>query len=143
MKKLIFLVVVLLSGCTTPVHYFENTVNLKPEELATVAIRDNEIKILELNDEKYLGEHSNDYSQIYLKPGKYKFTAMLTWIDIIPISGLSISTSTHSQYLRTGCLDLKPGVFYNLFARNPGNAWIFVVSNKRTGSSDYITVPEC
>jgi hypothetical protein len=144
MKKFYYLLLVFLFGCETPVHYFKDSVSLKPDQLATVALRGNEIKLLELNDKKYTGEQSQHDSYIYLTPGKYKFTAMLTWIDLFPMgSGISFTVNTHSQYLRTGCLNLEAGVYYNFFARNPGNDWIFVVSNEKTGSSNYKIVPEC
>jgi hypothetical protein len=143
MKMIALTIAALLTGCAGPVHYY-GTEGMDEEILSSFSYQENEIKILEVDGERYLGRF---YEDVYLKPGTHKFTAKLTWLDLIPISGIYLSKTTESSNLRVGCLDMKPGHKYHLYARDPGPDWRFVYHDKADAPYslvyDAIPMPAC
>ena len=144
MKMFALTIVIFLIGCSIqPVHYYR-TEGIDEKSLSSVSYRDNEIAILEVDGEKYLGG-VEEY--VYLKPGVHKFTAKLRWIDLIPVSGVYFSKVTNSSSLRVGCLDMKAGHQYYLYARDPGPDWRLVYHDETNApysiSYDAIPVPTC
>lgn len=111
----------MLTGCATPIHLY-GTEQISKDQLTIIKDRINEVRILEIDGKKYLGEHGQP---VYLKPGVHKIIAKLVWTDLIPIGGgvLINSLTETSIFLRTGCLDMKSGKSYSLNASDSSKNW--------------------
>lgn len=144
MKIIVIMAALFLTGCTTqPVHYY-GTEGLDERILPSVSYRENEIIILKVDGKKYMGK-VEEY--VYLKPGIHKFTVKLRWTDLIPVSGIFLRRETNSSNIRVGCLDMKPGHKYYLYARNPGPDWRLVYHDETNAPYslhyDAIPIPLC
>ena len=140
----IYLIGVLLlvfMGCSnkTPKHYY-GTENFTSNQLSLISVTSNEIILLEVDGEKYLGKYDlfAGEDDVYLRPGMHKFKAQLYWEFFIG------NTSVHkkSKKLIEGCIDMEAGKHYRLYARNPGSSWRFVYSIIGE-KSKIIDIPKC
>jgi len=120
MKYILVFVLIGLVGCAgAPVHLYD-TDNVDKSKLATVIGKDNEVRILEVDDKPYTGKPSNYF---YLPAGKHKFKVALNWSTMSFIAGVGIKSQSPFNSIRTGCLDLKPGETYLLAASTGTNDW--------------------
>ena len=138
---IIGILLIIFMGCSNkiPKHYY-GTDNLDSTELSVISIRSNEIVLLELDGTKYLGKKNflEGDDDVYIKPGKHKFKAQLFWETFI---GSTVIFRKSKKYIE-GCIDMKPGKHYHLYARDPGDSWRFVYSIIGKNSS-IIDIPKC
>lgn len=142
MKNIAFLTILILSfiGCAKPYHY-HGTQELNSKDLSIMSFNDNEVMILAIDDVRFDGYKRFNFLQakgmpFFIKSGKHKITAMLTWNSMIFIGNVGVSSTYKSPYIKTVCVDMKPGKEYYFYAREPGENWKFLVAD----STDFALV---
>ncbi|HSH98068.1 MAG TPA: hypothetical protein VK954_07225 [Methyloradius sp.] len=133
MKIIFFITFLFLCGCaSSPLHLY-GTEKDDIKNLSSITDKTNEVRILEVDDKAFTGKHGEYF---YLAPGIHKFTALLSWDDMLMVGNVPITTYSSSPYVRSGCLTMEPGKQYLLAASDSSKDWHLMVFKSLIGKHE-------
>ena len=126
---LVIALAVVTVGCATPPPAnLLGTEGRSPDQLATVVIESDQVKIIDVDGKALPGSGTTNF---YVVPGPHRLAVVLHWCP----GGLCTEYGSFAAKPRQACIDAKAGMSYRVRAGNVGPDWVPVVTEQQ-GSGD-------